>query len=124
MVMNQAGANALDLVGTDCRADTAATNRQPAIDLPRHHRLRERNDEVRIIVIRRQGVGSEIHDLVAGRAELRKQLLFQTKATMIRRDSYAHNFSSIASWPLTTGSCQPPKGVTRSTSVGPHVCGS
>jgi len=70
MVVNQAGADTLDLVGAHRRANAAAADREAAIHFPRCHRSGEWNDEVGIVVVVVQLVSTEINDLVARGAEL------------------------------------------------------
>ena len=64
-----------DLVGADRRADAAAADRHAALDLSRHHRLAERNDEVGIVVVRIQRVRAEVDDLVARGPQTRDRAL-------------------------------------------------
>ena len=96
MIVDQAGPNALDLVGADHRADAAATNRYAAINLARCYGVGERNDEVGIIVIGHQTVRAEIHCVMAGRAQLADKFLFQIKSTVIGSNAHAHNWSFIS----------------------------
>src|SRR5712671_4391948 len=90
MILNEARPNALDLVGTDRRPDAATTNRHAAVNLSRRHRLRERDDEVGIIVVRLGSVRTEIHDLMRGCAELDENFLLQMKPAMIGSDTNTH----------------------------------
>ena len=57
MVVDEGGADTGDLVGADRRADTAPADRYAALYLSGDHRLRERSDEVGIVVfsIQRRG---------------------------------------------------------------------
>src|SRR5882757_4985489 len=55
MIVDQRGADAGNLVGTDRRPYAAAANCHPAIDLPRRHSPTERNNKVRIVVVRVTG---------------------------------------------------------------------
>src|SRR5688572_11111203 len=64
VVVNDGGANARDLVGTDRCADAAAADRHAALYLSRHHGPSQRDDEVRIVVARVQAMRSEIDDLM------------------------------------------------------------
>ena len=92
MVVDQTGAHTRDLVGAHRRADAAAADRDAAIHFPRDHRSGEWNDEVGIVVAGAQGVSAKINDLMARGAELRNQLLLQTKTAMVGGNSYAHKF--------------------------------
>ena len=96
MIVNEAGPNTLDLVGTDRCPDAATTNRHAAIDCSRYHRLRKRDDDVGIVVIGHQSMRTEIHDLMTRFVELDEQFLFQTKPTVIGSDPYAHKWSLIS----------------------------
>ena len=71
MVMDQPGADPRDLVRADRRADAAAADGHAALQGSRRHRLRERDDEVRIVVVRVHRVGAEIRDVMSRRAEAR-----------------------------------------------------
>ena len=91
MIMNQASAGTLDLVGTYRRPNAAAADREAAIHFPRYHRSREWNDKVGIVVVGAQRVSAEINDFMAGSAELSNQLLLQTKSAVVGGNSYAHS---------------------------------
>jgi len=93
MVVDQTGADTLDLVGAHRRANAAAADREAAIHFPPYHRSGEWNDEVGIVVVGAQRVSAEINDLVPRRAELSNQLLLQTKSAVISGNSYAHKLS-------------------------------
>jgi hypothetical protein len=79
MVMDQPGTDARNLVRADRGPDTAATDGHTTLDRPCRDRLGERDDEVRIVVVRVELVRAEIDDVVSGRTEPRDQLLFQLK---------------------------------------------
>src|ERR1700736_5903437 len=95
VVVDQRGANARNFVSTDRCAHTAAANRYAAIDLARHHGAAERNDNIRIVVVRAQAVSTEIDDLMARRAKPGKQFLLQAKSTVVGRYSHAHICFSV-----------------------------
>jgi hypothetical protein len=90
MIMNQAGAGTLDLVGTDRRANTAPANRYAAIHFSRDHRQGERNNEVRIVVIKLQTVRAEINDLMPGGLEPGDEFFLQPKPAVIRGYADTH----------------------------------
>src|SRR4029077_1950886 len=96
MILNQTSADAFNFVRTDRCADTAAANRHTTIHRVSGHCLSKWNDEVGIIIIGRQLVSTEVHDLVAGGFQSDDQLLFQGKAAVIRRYSYAHQIPFIS----------------------------
>jgi len=52
MIMDEAGTNARNFVGTNGRADPTAANGQASIHLAGRHGLRERHHEVGLIVMR------------------------------------------------------------------------
>ena len=93
MVVNQSGANTLNLVGADRSVNATAADRDATIHFPSNHGLTEWDNEIGIIVVRRQLVSAEIDDLVPGRAEMSDQFLFQTKPAVIGGNSYAHVLS-------------------------------
>jgi len=66
MIVNETGADTSHFVRANRCADATATNRQTAIHLANHHRSREGNDEIRIVVVGRQRVRAEVHELVPG----------------------------------------------------------
>src|SRR6266436_4505124 len=70
MIVDQRGADAGNLVGTDRRTYAAAANCHAAIDPPCRHSLTERDNKVRIVVVGVQAVRAEIDNLMARRAEL------------------------------------------------------
>src|SRR5262249_45633207 len=90
VIVDQRGSDARDLVGTDRGADAAAALCPPAVPLSRHHGLGEWEDEIRIVVVRTQGVSTEIDDLMPRRAEPGNQLLFRVEPTVIGGDAHAH----------------------------------
>src|SRR4029450_11009002 len=89
--MDQRGTDTRNLVGADRRPDPATTNGDTAVHRPGRHRLGERDDEVRIVVVRAHLVGAEIDDLVPGGLKLLEQVLFQAEAAVVGGDSYAHD---------------------------------
>src|SRR3974377_1391902 len=97
MVVDQTGADTVDLVGAHRRPDRAAADRKAAIHFPRYHRSGQGNDEVGIVVVGAQRVSAEINDLVARRAEWRNQPLLKTKSAVISGNSYAHKLSNLLS---------------------------
>ena len=92
--MDQRGTDTRKLVRADRGAHTAAADGHAALDRARRHRFGERDDEVRVVVVRAQLVGPEIDDVVAGGAKLRDQIRFQAKAPVIGGDSHAHDVFS------------------------------
>src|SRR5271165_5041136 len=65
MVMDQRGAHAGDLIGTHRCADAAAADCDATLDLPCRHSPGERDDKVRIVVIRVQTDRTEIDNLMS-----------------------------------------------------------
>src|SRR5262249_37888702 len=90
VVVNDRGANAWDLVGTDRSAETTPADRHATPYLYRHHRPRQRDHEVRIVVARVQAMRPEIDDLMPRGAEMGEQLFLQTIATVIGGNTYTH----------------------------------
>jgi hypothetical protein len=68
MILDQRGAHASDLFGTDAGADAAAADRHAALHLRCGDGARERRYEVRIVVVRVEASRAEIYDLVPRRA--------------------------------------------------------
>src|SRR6185295_5136944 len=98
MILNQASADAVDLVRANRSADAAAANRQTTMHRFSGYCLAKRNDEVGIIIIGRQLMSTEVHDLVTGGFQSDDQLLFQGKAAVVCCYAYTHEvpFASIA----------------------------
>jgi hypothetical protein len=82
--------NAGNLIGANRCADTAAADRYTTIDLAGHDRLRERNDDIWIVVNWVQTVSAKIEYLMSRRSELGNHFFLQTKSTVIGSDSYSH----------------------------------
>ena len=78
VIFDQTGANALDLVRTNRGADAAATNRHATVHFSRSHRPPQRDNEVGIIIIRRQFVSAEINYVMARVAQSGCQLSFSS----------------------------------------------
>src|SRR4030095_14349873 len=76
MVVYQRGVRSGHLVGADRGADAAAANRDPALERFCRHRLGERDDEVRIVVVRVQRARSEIDYVVPVRPHAWREILF------------------------------------------------
>jgi hypothetical protein len=90
VVFDQRGTDSRYLIGANRRPDAAAADGHPALDLSRRHSPGQGDDEVRIIVARIQGMGSEIDDLMPRRAKMSNQFFLQAKPTMVRSNSDAH----------------------------------
>jgi hypothetical protein len=96
VIVNQSGANAGDLIGTDRSADTAATNRNAPLYFSGSNGPREGSDVVGIVIAGIEVVCSEISHLVPGLTKMSDQLFLQGEATMIGGDSNTHLiFSSL-----------------------------
>ena len=65
MILDQTGANALDFVQTNRSANAAAANRHTSVHFSNRHGLAQRNDEIGIIIFRRQRVSAEVSYLMA-----------------------------------------------------------
>src|SRR5262245_20295310 len=102
VVMNQSGTGARNLVGADRGADAAAANGDSTLHGARRHRLSERDDEVRIVVVGAQLVRSKINDIVSGGAETRGQILLQLESPVIGRDSHVHDVVSAICFRVLT----------------------
>lgn len=90
VVFDQTGANPFDLIGAHGSPDAAAANGDTALQFPGRHRLRQRDDEVGIVVLRGQHVSAEIEDFMTRRAQLGGQRFLELKPAMIGGDSHAH----------------------------------
>jgi len=90
MVMDQAGMDSFDLVGTDRSTNSASTDRDATLHLAVHHGTGQGNDIVGIIIVMVELMSAEIHDLVSGSLDLCHQLLLELKPSMISCKSYAH----------------------------------
>src|SRR5262249_28418034 len=77
MVMDQPGPDARNLVRADGGPDTAATDGHTALDRACRDRLAERDDEVRIVIVRVELLRAEINDVVSSRTEPLDQVLLQ-----------------------------------------------
>lgn len=83
MIVDECGADAGYLVGTDRCANAAAADRYATLDLVGRDRASERYDEIWIVVILSQAVRAEIDGLVTGPMELPDQFLFQVEPAVI-----------------------------------------
>ena len=100
VVVDERGADARDLVGADRRADAASADGHAAFDRPRHDGAGERDHEVRIVVVRVEGVGAEIDDPCPAERRCATFSSCFAEAAVIGRDSDAHRVisSSRAIW--------------------------
>jgi hypothetical protein len=92
-IMDQAGADTGDFVGSDAGAHAAAANRDAALDTAGGKRLRHGDDEIGVVIRAIHLIGAEILNLMT--LALQKPLNFalQLKAAMVRRDSNPHRLS-------------------------------
>src|SRR5439155_889929 len=95
VIMDQRGADTRNLVGADGGPHTAAADSHPALDLAGRDRLGERDDVIRIVVVRAQLVRTEVDDVVSSRAEPRDQIRFQIEPAVIGGDSHVHGVFSV-----------------------------
>ena len=70
MIFDQGRANARDLVGADRCPDAAAADGHAAHYLSLGHRTGQRDDEIRIIILRVQREGPKIGDFMSRGAKL------------------------------------------------------
>lgn len=77
VVVDQASADTRNLVGADRCAHATAAARHATIHFPCNHGLSERDDQVRIVIVRSQGMSAEFDDLMPRRAELVDQPSFK-----------------------------------------------
>ena len=91
MVLDQTRAYCFDFIGANRSTDTAATYGYAAIHFSRGQCPAERDNEVGIIIIRRQLVSPEITYFVARGFESRNQPLLQAEAAMVCGYSDAHD---------------------------------
>ncbi len=95
VIVNQRGADAVNLVGTHRRTDAAAADRHAAIDLSRDDGLGERRYIVRIVVALTQIMGTEIDNFMPRATKPADEFLLQTKSTVICRNSHTHSYSNF-----------------------------
>src|SRR5438093_13689263 len=79
------------------RADSTAANSHASIHLAGCDCLRERNQEIGIIVTGIQIVGAEVHHLVPNRFKFGHEVFFETESTMIGSDANPHAISLSSS---------------------------
>ncbi len=94
LVVDQRSADAWNLVGADRRPDAAAADRDAAIDGTRRHSMAERDNKVRIVVVRAQTTRAEVDNLMSSRAELGDQFFLQAEPAVIGGDADAHGVIS------------------------------
>jgi len=85
-LVDQTGPDARDLVGRHTRPYSTPTYRHAAIHFPTGNRVCQRNDKIRIIVIRVRPVAAKIVHVVTGLAQPSLQKLLQLKTTMVSGD--------------------------------------
>src|ERR1700752_1663089 len=93
VIVDQRGADALNLVGAHLRSHAADADRQSTLHLQGSYAPRERYYIIGIVVALAQAMSAEIDDLMPRCAKLRNQVLLQTKSTVIGANSNAHTFS-------------------------------
>jgi hypothetical protein len=74
MVFDQGGPRTGNLVGANRRPHAAAADSYATINLTCHHRLRERDNKIRIIVARIQTMCAEVDHLVTRFFEAHQQI--------------------------------------------------
>src|SRR5262245_7259786 len=79
MIMDQPGPDTGNLVRADRGPHTAAADGNTTLDRSCRYGLSERNDEIRIVVVRGQRVGAEIYDVVSRCAKSCTQILLQAE---------------------------------------------
>ena len=90
MIVDEAGTDSLGLIGADRGPHPAATDGNAALDLTGHDSEGQRRNEVGIVIVMTELVGTEVDDFVTGGLELGDQLFFQFKSAVIGCKSYAH----------------------------------
>lgn len=93
VIVNQAGADARNLVGADRSTDAAAADGDPPFYLPRNHS--QWDDEIGIVVTKVQPMSPEIDHFMACSSELGHQFFLQAKPTVIGGDSHPLDVSSL-----------------------------
>src|SRR5271157_2837484 len=83
-------ANKVRGVRADRRADAAAADGHPALNLLRGYGCRKRDNVVGIVIALAQAMSAEIDDLVSRSAKLAEQFFLQTKSTVISGNADAH----------------------------------
>src|SRR5262245_61803638 len=96
MVFDERGANAPDLVGADRRADSAAADRDAALDLLGCDGSGQWNDEIGIVVSLVERMRAEIDHFVPRRSKLCQDCFLKAKTTVIRCQSHTHGCSFSA----------------------------
>jgi hypothetical protein len=90
MIGNERGTDTRDLIGAHSDTDAAAADGHTAIHAAPGNRVRERNDEVGIIVFRIHGEGPKVPYFVSGGSKPTRHLFFQVDTAMIGCDSNTH----------------------------------
>ena len=90
MVLDQPSPDPRNFVRTDRGADSAPADRHAALHFPTNDSLRERDDEVGIIVTGIQAVRPYIDYLMSRLPKACHHFFLQAKPTVISCDSYAH----------------------------------
>jgi hypothetical protein len=103
MVMDQAGMNSLDLIGTDGSSNTAAADRNTALHLSGNDRMGQRNNVVGIVIVMAKLMGPEVYNLMTGSLKLGYQLFLEFEATVICCKSYAHEKTLVSPSPKARG---------------------
>jgi hypothetical protein len=92
VVVDQTGTNTYNLIGTNGRTNAAATDCHATLYVAGGDSLRERNDEIGVVVGGVKAVSAEIHYLMAGCTKLGNKFFFQAESTVIGGDSDPHIF--------------------------------
>lgn len=90
VIVDEAGADAVDFIGADASTDTAAADGDAALDIAIGNGVGEGSDEVGVIVIRYEGVSAEIGDLMAGLAELGLNFFLQFESAVVSGNADLH----------------------------------
>jgi hypothetical protein len=87
--MNQASPDARHLVRRDRCADTAPTGGYSTFQVSASHRLGERNDKIRVVIILVRLPVAEFDHVITRFAQLSGKMLHEFKSTMVSRDADA-----------------------------------
>jgi hypothetical protein len=94
-VMDEPGAHTGNFVGADGCAHATAAKRYSAINCASGYGPSQWDNVIRVIVSGARLNRTEVYDPMGSTAQQTRDLLFQGEASMVRRDSYAHDAFSF-----------------------------
>ena len=91
--MDQRSPDTFHLIGADGCTHPAAADRNATFHFTGGHRVRKRNNEVRIVVVWIEAVCAKVSDRMASGPQLRNQLFLEFEPSVIAGDPYVHAMS-------------------------------